>query len=151
VTAVNKINWFAISRWCDAAFADEAGPIAAFENLTENLTTEELAESAAALEKLYGELLDIVAGTLPADPLAGREILCSLNATLIFHRLAVAVKMKAAGIDPEGDFACYAVADELIRFERDLSELWYARNKPSEFYRLKQTILKAASKMDSIA
>ena len=49
------------------------------------------------------------------------------------------------GIDPAN------VANDLRRFESDVSSLWHARNRPSEYFRVRTALLEMARRLDRFA
>jgi hypothetical protein len=43
------------------------------------------------------------------------------------------------------------IADELRRFEADVSEIWHARNRPSEYFRVRTALMELARRLDRAA
>lgn len=146
-----NISWFHISRWCDLSLhsADQC-PLESMTEETKYFTIEAITNAVDFLETVYDEMLDAVAASLSADPLAGRELLCGINGGIIMHKIAATVRMKAEGIKPDGKYLPYSVSDQVVKFESELSTLWHLRNKPSEFYRLKEILLETASRLNAM-
>jgi len=146
-----NITWAHISRWCDPSLhaADEC-PLEIMSQETKDFTIESITNAVDSLEIVYDEMLDALAGSFSTDPLAGRELLCGINGSIAMHKTAAAVRMKAEGIELSGKYLPYSVADQVVKFERELSELWHLRNKPSEFYRLKETLLVVVSRLNAM-
>lgn len=43
------------------------------------------------------------------------------------------------------------IANELRRFESDVSAVWHARNRPSEYFRVRAALLELARRLDRAA
>jgi len=72
-----------------------------------------------------------------------RELITGARGELLMHRIAQSVYCK-------DEAAARKTADEIRFFEKDLSEVWHCRNKPSEYYRVKETLSGMAVILDSI-
>lgn len=146
-----NIIWFTISHWCDPSleYAD-LPPTEIMNRLTKDHTIESIKNAVDSLEIIYDEMLDALAASFPEDTLAGRELLCGINGGIIIHKTAAIFRMKAEGIKADSKYLPYSVADQVVKFERELSQLWHLRNKPSEFYRLKETLLKVVSRLNAL-
>lgn len=79
----------------------------------------------------------------PIDLYAVEEIRFGVNMTILMHEIIAAFLFK----DHE---AAWKAADNIRRQEVVFCRYWHRRNKPSEYYRVKQTLLKVASKLDEI-
>ena len=77
------------------------------------------------------------------DPLAKEEILCGLRGEILMHE-AVAAMLKYPGFAPR------ETADRLRAFETRFAALWHRRNKPSEYYRIRELLMKAADHLDAM-
>jgi len=75
------------------------------------------------------------------DPLAREEILCGLRGDILMHEIIGAI------LQYKG-FASWKTADELRAFESRFSALWHQRNKPSEYYRVKELLMRIADSLD---
>jgi len=77
------------------------------------------------------------------DQLAKEELLCGLRGEMLVHE-TVAAMLKYP------DFAPRETADRLRAFETRFAALWHKRNKPSEYYRIRELLMKAADRLDSM-
>ena len=64
--------------------------------------------------------------------------------TLLMHKIAASMHF------PEL-YAREELADEVRMRERQLCKLWHRRSKPSEYYRVRETLLRVANKLDAMA
>jgi hypothetical protein len=149
--SIQKVRWFSICRWCDPSITPEGTSIfSAMQELTKDFDTEGLKEAVDSLEATYSEMLDALAGALSSDPLASRELLCGIKGSILMHKIAVCVRAKTENIQPDGKYAPCVVADGVVKYENELSELWHLRNKPSEYYRIKNVLLEIVSRLNSL-
>ncbi len=77
------------------------------------------------------------------DPLAREEILCGLRGNMLVHEALGAI-LKYSGFQP-GE-----TADHLRAFETRLAALWHRRNKPSEYYRNRELLMRIADFLDGM-
>lgn len=75
------------------------------------------------------------------DPLAPEEILCGLRGDILMHEV-MCVLLQYKGVEP------WKTADKLRAFETRFSALWHQRNKPSEYYRLRELMVQIADYLD---
>jgi hypothetical protein len=85
------------------------------------------------------------------DPLALREALVGARGQALMQALggllvSLAKKQKL----PRSPTPAF-IADELRRFESDVSEIWHARNRPSEYFRVRAALLELARRLDRAA
>ncbi|MBQ4329511.1 MAG: family 20 glycosylhydrolase [Lentisphaeria bacterium] len=108
-----------------------------------NTDPEKLQADITALEELFEQISIKLASAHPADKQTVPELLAGLKMSILMHKTALAILT--------GD-KIYArcVADELRSMEPRISALWHKRNKPSEYYRIKDAVLKLADKLDSL-
>ncbi|MFT3829051.1 MAG: glycoside hydrolase family 20 zincin-like fold domain-containing protein [Opitutaceae bacterium] len=105
----------------------------------------------AQIEKLRARLAQVAAAAQPQDPLALREALVGARGQALMQALGgllvcFAKKRKPPrGIDPAG------IAHDLRRFEAEVSALWHARNRPSEYFRVRAALLELARRLDRAA
>jgi hypothetical protein len=103
------------------------------------------------ITKLRVKLGRVLAATRPADPFVAREMLVGARG----HAL-----MQALG----GLLICFgnerqlprtpdpiAIANELRRFEAEASAVWHARNRPSEYFRVRSALLEFARRLERLA
>ena len=77
------------------------------------------------------------------DPLAQEEILCGLRGNILMHEAMGAI-LKYPGSQPR------ETADKLRAFETRFAALWHRRNKPSEYYRIRELLMQAADFLDGM-
>jgi hypothetical protein len=77
------------------------------------------------------------------DPLAKEEFLCGLRGEMLMHEAVVAM-LKYPGFVPR------ETADRLRAFETRFAVLWHKRNKPSEYYRIRELLMRAADHLDAM-
>ena len=77
------------------------------------------------------------------DPLAQEEILCGLRGNILVHEALGAI-LKYPGFQPR------ETADRLRAFETRFAALWHRRNKPSEYYRIRELMMRIADFLDSM-
>ena len=77
------------------------------------------------------------------DPLAQEEILCGLRGNILVHEALGAI-LKYPGFQPR------ETADRLRAFETRFAALWHRRNKPSEYYRIRELLMRIADFLDSM-
>ncbi len=103
------------------------------------------------IETLRRRLARVAAVAAPQDPLALLEALVGAHGQSLMQVLGgllvcFAKKRKIPrGIDPAN------VANDLRRFESDVSSLWHARNRPSEYFRVRTALLEMARRLDRFA
>jgi len=76
------------------------------------------------------------------DPLYFREILAGAYGSGLMIRIALAV------IEETGILNLRSVADEIRRFETEVTALWHLRNRPSDYFRVRETLLQMALRLD---
>ncbi len=77
------------------------------------------------------------------DPLAKEEILCGLRGNILVHE-AMGAMLKYPGFAPR------ETADRLRAFETRFAALWHKRNKPSEYYRIRELLMRIADHLDAM-
>ena len=77
------------------------------------------------------------------DPLAKEEILCGLRGNILVHEALGAI-LKYPDSRPR------ETADRLRAFEPRFASLWHQRNKPSEYYRIRELLMKIADHLDAM-
>ncbi len=89
-------------------------------------------------------ILRVYAGARPLDPPALEEILWGIRGEGLIHEVLSAVQGGKGGAAP-GD-----IADRLRLFEVDFARLWHKRNKPSEYYRVREVLMQIAEYLDAM-
>ena len=154
IGSASVIPWKQLVLWFDPSPHRPAEDWNAESGLPAALFALEPATAFAAYEKItrLGTTLARVAATAtPQDPLALREALVGARGQALMqalggHLLCFAKRQKP----PRAPTAAW-VADELRRFEADVSAVWHARNRPSEYFRVRQALLEFARRLDRFA
>ena len=97
-------------------------------------------KTAGEAEKQFLETLR--QSDFPA-PVAKEEILCGLRGNILVHEVLGAV-LKYPGFQPR------KIADRLRAFETRFAALWHRRNKPSEYYRIRELLMRIADFLDGM-
>ena len=77
------------------------------------------------------------------DPLAQEEILCGLRGNILVHE-ALGSFLEYPGFQPR------ETADRLRSFETRFAALWHRRNKTSEYYRIRELLMRISDSLDGI-
>ena len=85
------------------------------------------------------------------DPLALREALVGARGQALMQALGGLLVCLAKKQKPPRSPTAAFIADELRRFESDVSEIWHARNRPSEYFRVRAALLELARRLDRAA
>lgn len=133
-----KVTWTAISQWVDPT--DEV----LWEDWSKEIPFEEVKDAIPRLDEEICALKDALAAARPLDPFACEEIRFGAEMTILMHKIAASMHF------PEL-YAREELADEVRMRERQLCKLWHRRNKPSEYYRIRETLLRVANKLDAMA
>lgn len=103
------------------------------------------------IETLRALLSRVAAQAHPQDALALREALVGARGQALMQALGgllvCLAKKRKLPSSPKADF----IADELRRFEADVSDIWHARNRPSEYFRVRYALLELARRLDRAA
>ncbi|OGV50761.1 MAG: hypothetical protein A2X49_12140 [Lentisphaerae bacterium GWF2_52_8] len=149
------LSWGAFQQWLDPSSEIAAWyqphPVSGAGKALLETDNAKLVKAYKTLVGLRGRLSDIASYSCPADKLVFREMLCGAwGETLI--QAACLLLQEASGGKKAPKVICFdAVADEIRLFEQEISALWHLRNKPSEYYRIRQVLLLAAERLDRFA
>lgn len=141
IAAALVIGWNHLVNWQE--WLGRGDPGRALAQITDAASPEAV---AAAVEKLAA-LVPLLAAKLhgaTGDPLNARELVIGARGACLTHRIADAVCRRDQGY-------AQAVADEIRTFEVDYAIVWHVRNKPSEYYRIRETLLGMATALDALA
>ncbi|HLP07004.1 MAG TPA: beta-N-acetylhexosaminidase [Opitutaceae bacterium] len=105
----------------------------------------------ARIEKLRAQLLKAAAAAKPQDPLALREALVGARGQALMQALGGLLVCFAKNRKPPRGIDAAVIANDLRRFEADVSALWHARNRPSEYFRVRGALLELARRLDRFA
>ena len=105
----------------------------------------------AKLEKLRAQLAQVAAAAQPQDPLALREALVGARGQALLQALGGVLVCHARKRKPPRGLDAAAIADDLRRFEAEVSALWHERNRPSEYFRVRAALLELARRLDRAA
>jgi hypothetical protein len=114
------------------------------------LNEDDLYASYIQAKSIEERIREIAVKSKAQDELFYREILFSTWGVALFQSIGLAWKRSLGKKVSENVPSYYEIADELRHFEIELSELWHLRNKPSEYYRIKEHINKVAIKLDEL-
>ena len=109
----------------------------------ENYDVGKLAADIEQMEEFFRQISIKLASSHAADPLAVPELLCGFEMGIVMHKSALAILKKDTVL-------ARLAADKIRLLEERLSYLWHKRNKPSEYFRIKDAVLKLADKLDSL-
>ena len=139
--AARVFGYSTLSRQLDPGVSEE-GKACAREDLrkVKSAAVGKYLKTAAEAERQIMET-NLTADFL--DPLAKEEILCGLRGEMLIHD-AVAAMLKYPGFAPR------KTADRLRAFETRFAALWHRRNKPSEYYRIRELLMQAADFLDGM-
>ncbi len=152
---LDVVSWRSLTLWLDpsphrpAAWWDERTDVP-----VELLQIEPHLAFAAAkkLGRLGGQLARQLARRAPADPLVAQEILLGCRGSMLMNALGGWIVLLVRGRKPpQGAPAALEVANEVRRFESEFASVWHARNRPSEYWRLRTTLLELARRLELAA
>lgn len=103
------------------------------------------------IEKLRTQLTRVAAAAQPQDPLALREALVGARGQALMQALGGLLVCHAKKQKPPRGPGAADIANELRRFEADVSALWHERNRPSEYFRVRAALLELARRLDRFA
>ncbi len=103
------------------------------------------------IEKLRAQLAKVAAAAQPQDPLALREALVGARGQALLQALGGQLVCFAKKRKVPRGLDAAAIANDLRRFEAEVSELWHARNRPSEYFRVRAALLEFARRLDRAA
>ncbi|WP_176014343.1 glycoside hydrolase family 20 zincin-like fold domain-containing protein [Victivallis sp. Marseille-Q1083] len=124
-------------------FDPSLGMDSAFAGDVRKATAGKLPAAIAELEKLLVKLTAALSAAAPLDPLEKAELLVGFQGQLLMHKIILALQEPAA--QPP-----WRTADELRRYERDLSDLWHRRNRPGEYFRFRSELLQIGDALDAL-
>jgi hypothetical protein len=102
----------------------------------------------AKLRRVIGSSADDEEGD-PERILVGRELLLGCRGSALMNALGGWLVCLANGqAAPRGARPALEVANEIRRFEQEFSNVWHARNRPSEYWRVRTTLLELARRLD---
>ncbi|MBO4646799.1 MAG: family 20 glycosylhydrolase [Lentisphaeria bacterium] len=93
--------------------------------------------------RALAEILSARGRAVPLDPSALDEIVCGMEGNILTHEVLAAI-LNYRGFDP------LETADRLRAFETRFAALWHRRNKPSEYYRVRELLMKIADSLDAM-
>ncbi len=114
------------------------------------LGIDELHKAYLKSKEIVIKIQNIASQSQALDKLAYRELICGAWGVAISQAIGLRWRKSLEQDIPNDIPSNYELADELRHFEIELSELWHLRNKPSEYYRIKELIEKIAIKLDGL-
>ncbi|MBE6357427.1 MAG: hypothetical protein E7058_10040 [Lentisphaerae bacterium] len=130
------IRWKAVANLVDIAenpWQDEA---------FQAVNAASLKDAIGKLEDIFTDIMKIAGSAQSKDPLALKELIFGFEMSIMLHRIALAV------YEPENKIQAWKTADDLRKMEQRNSPLWHNRFKPSEYYRVRDVLLKVAGLLD---
>ena len=103
------------------------------------------------IEALRARLARVAAAAHPQDPLAVREALVGARGQALMQALGGLLVCHAAKLPAPRTPTAAFIANELRRFEAEVSAVWHARNRPSEYFRVRTALLELARRLDRLA
>ncbi len=150
------IEWWDLVSWVTKRDKDGGFVDSNYDSNT-NFTKRGLGYTVDTLFNAYSKskiiiikMQNIASQSKTSDELAYRELLCGAWGVVIAQGIGLRWKSALGESVPEEIPSYYELADELRNFEVELSKLWHLRNKPSEYYRIKEHINKVAMKLECL-
>ena len=103
------------------------------------------------IEKLRAKLARVAANSRPQEDLVLLESLVGARGQALMQALGGLLVCFARKQKPPRGIDAAEIADELRRFESDVSAVWHARNRPSEYFRVRAALLELARRLDRAA
>lgn len=152
---LNVISWRLLTLWLDPTPHRPGDWWDGHTDLPKDLLAIEPVSAFAAakrLERIHRTLGRLLDEKKMPDPGLRRELLLGCRGQALMNLLggwiiSIARHRQAArGAPPATE-----ISNEVRRFETELSEVWHARNRPSEYWRLRTTLLELARRLDLAA
>jgi hypothetical protein len=108
--------------------------------------------AANRLDKIRKSLGRLLQEDKIVDPLALPELLIGCRGQALMNRLGGLIACLAGHkAMPRGAPEPSRVANDIRRFEWDFAKVWHARNRPSDYWRLRVALLDLARRLDLAA
>lgn len=107
--------------------------------------------AAKKLDQLAAQFARTVREEQPADPLARREWLLGCRGQALMNRFGAALVQLARAKKRPRPAAVLALANDVRLFEAELAAVWHARNRPSEYARVRSALLEFARRIELAA
>ena len=78
-------------------------------------------------------------------------MICGVTGATLMHAVALLFQTASGYSKTTHGLSFHKTADAIRVFERDFSDLWHLRNKPSEYWRLKAMFIGLARRLDAFA
>ena len=137
---IQTIHWISIELLVDQSVICKDD---IFHKKLENTDPEKLAADIIRMKELLQQISTKLASSHAADPLAVPELLCGFEMSIAMHESALAILQQDTHL-------ARSAADKIRLLENRFSQLWHKRNKPSEYFRIKDAVLKVCDKLDSL-
>lgn len=146
------VCWLQPSRMVDATTElenyDSRDPQTRVGQCIQKLNGKRLAKVHANLGDLHDAFAALGRNAKPRDPLAWDEIQQGMRGNQLMHAVALLGKKACGQAIPKTGLTNVDVADHLRRFDMELSERWMARNKLSEYHRIRLALGEIANLVD---
>lgn len=153
LTRGSIVNWRLASTWLDPSPdipAEARDPSTGVTTRHLDLSAGEALRQHRLILETRDELLSLAREAKPRDPLTFAELGCAAWGQALMHALLLVLQRAAGRRVPACGLTLAGVADDLRRFERELSRLWHRRNHPSEYRRVRAALLEAAERLDQL-
>lgn len=151
----NVVSWRLFTLWLDPTPHRPAAWWDASTGLPVDLLTIDPRRAMAAarrLDTLHAQLARAIPEAGASDPLARRELLLGCRASAVFNRVGASLILLARRrVSARTRRSAADLAQDLRRLEAELSAAWHARNRPSEYHRVRTAVLEIARRVDLAA
>jgi hypothetical protein len=141
IAAASSTNWFHIVKWYESVRRGET-ETESVQKITNCSDINKLSASIKKMEKLIPALI-LKMNSAKTTHLNIMELVTGARGLLLMHRIAINILRRNKDSARE-------TADAIRYFEKDFSEVWHRRNKPSEYYRIKETLMGITIILDDI-
>ena len=74
-----------------------------------------------------------------------------MDGSSLMHAVVLLLQAASGYSKLQPGLSFYKIADAMRSFEREFSDLWHLRNKPSEYWRLKTIFIGIARRLDALS
>ena len=152
ISIATEVNWNKIVLWLDpspeAQFTQENG---AMRPKRCKISGQKLLKAYDTIMSIRLKIMQLARNAQPQDALAWREIICGAHGAALMHLIVLMNKKRNGDGIPSTFHTYYSVADSIRKFEQEFCILWHLRNKPSEYWRIRELLMQAAQRLDEFA
>lgn len=153
IGSASVIRWRMLTLWIDpsphrpaAWWDDETG-------IPTAILAQDERQAFAAWRRIAGlrqKLGRALARARPADPFVAREMLVGARGHALMQALGGLLICYGNKKRPPRSPDPIEIANELRRFEAEASAVWHARNRPSEYFRVRSALLEFARRLERL-